>query len=372
MTTRIVRGALGQACGWLVVGMLGCSGESAVVGGNESDKGGGTPPAAETEVDKLRREIVNIRTSSPTGETAGRCLPYELPVDADGTAACKIFTTAPTTSCACDAPNRAPVPDSVRSVVIAEAQSDGYCGSVGPACEDLCVCEDVEATGDALSSCLNGEETGDGWCYVSPAQGIGKLTITCEREPQAIVRFAGAATLGSDEAAFLACSFTSGGVPKKQPLGAVCVPSDELDPTFPGFSRGEVSVDTNATACDSGTCLVQGFQGRVSCPLGSAVGTCTVPGSTAPVVVQVQAQLVERPPSLAATCSCRCAGPGDGPFCSCAEGQECAPLVDPLGLPGDELAGSYCVPAGAVVPADTYPVDTCDQAPEKCSRDRPY
>jgi hypothetical protein len=320
---------------------------------------------------KVRRLLTEIRDSDTL------CMPYQLPLESDGTAACKVFTTQPLADCACDGPNRAPVTESIRAAVITRAQLDSHCDAAGgPACTSLCVCENREAGGDSLTSCLEGKDAkADGWCYVSPSQGIGKLEPPCATDPQAQVRFSGNAALGAEERAYLACSDVSESEAEPRPLGAACVPSDESNPIFSGFSLGEVTVDTDATGCASGTCLVQNFQGRVTCPLGSDVqgggdGACVLPGTSERVLVPVLPQLVARPPSLAATCSCRCAGPGDGPFCSCAEGQECVPLVADLGLPGDQLAGSYCVPQGAINEAPG--ISTCAEVPEQCSNDRPY
>jgi hypothetical protein len=47
-------------------------------------------------------------------------------------------------------------------------------------------------------------------------------------------------------------------------------------------------------------------------------------------------------------CSCRCDGPeGTGPFCACSAGFVCEFLLEDVGMndwPGDNLAGSYCMP----------------------------
>ena len=134
-----------------------------------------------------------------------------------------------------------------------------------------------------------------------------------------------------------------------------------------GFEINHVVLDNNVDGCTSGLCIVQGFQGRVSCPYGT-VGEheCMVPGSGASVTVPVRPQLVSRSPSLGATCTCRCDGPGDGPFCSCGAGQVCKPLIADFGIdgPAREQAGSYCVPDA---PEPTNDVTTCADEPEACS-----
>lgn len=363
------------AVGWggLVLGAgllaLGCSGSSAVVGGNEVGGTGGQSPASTTEQESVKRY------SSSISSRPGLCLPRELPLNANGSAACKIFAATPTASgaCACDSANRAPVSDKTRDAVRALAKEQFRCDEPDlPACADYCVCEDLPVAGSELAACLDSEEANvNGWCYVSPDVGLGTLDPPCEAEPQAKVRFLGSAVFSEAEDGFMLCSQTSTSLAKARPLGSVCVPSDEESPAFSGFQPGEVAIDANATSCLSGVCVVQQFQGRVSCPLGSPVdaGECLLPTSNERVAVQVKPQLVARPPSLAATCSCRCAGPGDGPFCACGEGLDCVPLVADLGLPGDSQAGSYCLPRGASEPFES--VDTCLDAPEKCG-DRLY
>lgn len=354
---------------WLFLSVLGCSGESAIVGGNTEPNGGSAHGGTSNGDAVEKRSLAKvIRRFERIIDAPDRCLPYSLPLDDDGTAACKVLTASlPAASCECNAANRAPVGPAVRQAVIERAREQDQCDQAsGPRCEDLCVCEDLEAAGDDLGRCLGGEsDEGDGWCYVEPAVGIGNSRVPCETEPQAWVRFNGSAHLNEGEQAYLGCSASSDRPLEKGELGAVCVPSDELNPSFSGFGTFDIVVDEGSTSCASGTCLVHGFQGRVSCPFGSAGdGACSIPGSHERVTVPVAPQLVSRPPSVAATCSCRCAGPGDGPFCTCAQGQECAPLVAELGLPGDELAGSYCIPAGAAAPSESR--TTCADAPEQC------
>ena len=130
-------------------------------------------------------------------------------------------------------------------------------------------------------------------------------------------------------------------------VGKPCVPPDESDPMFRGYSNQEVGV-AGTSECSTGVCLINHFKGRVTCPYGQSPSdlenSCLLPGTSRPVLVPVQPQDANRRADLAVTCSCRCAGPGDGPFCSCPSGTECVHVVDNLGLPGSaEVAGSYCI-----------------------------
>lgn len=54
-------------------------------------------------------------------------------------------------------------------------------------------------------------------------------------------------------------------------VGDPCIPSNEKDGVFGGFGLLQAYVETGAFAsCESGVCLIDHFQGRVSCPLGQA------------------------------------------------------------------------------------------------------
>src|SRR5688500_16223768 len=81
-------------------------------------------------------------------------------------------------------------------------------------------------------------------------------------------------------------------------VGDPCVPEDEYSTGFSGFSKGEVNVESRSFQCETRVCLVNHFQGRVSCPYGQtqdeATNTpaCKVPGQEEPIVVPVDAQLV--------------------------------------------------------------------------------
>jgi hypothetical protein len=140
-----------------------------------------------------------------------------------------------------------------------------------------------------------------------------------------------------------------------------------------------VSVYTESPSCDSGVCLVNHFMGRASCPYGQTdqelgSGACRLPGSDAPVSVVVQPQFVERQAAKAVTCSCRCAGPGAGPFCDCPSGTECRPLIDDIGHEESEAwAGSYCIPQGSEYdPTEPPNPATCMVDAQSCGDAHPY
>lgn len=65
-------------------------------------------------------------------------------------------------------------------------------------------------------------------------------------------------------------------------VGDPCLPEDEYDPQFAGFKVTEENIESRSFQCQTRICLVNHFQGRVSCPAGQeAPPTCnpTNPGS---------------------------------------------------------------------------------------------
>lgn len=136
-------------------------------------------------------------------------------------------------------------------------------------------------------------------------------------------------------------------------IGDPCVPEDEYSPTFSGFAVTEVSTESRSFSCQSRLCLVNRFQGRVSCPYGqetdsSGAARCTLPGSDAKVGVSVQPQLLDRRADDAVYCSCRCDGPDPkARYCECPNGFRCSPVVPDFSLGGAQLPGSYCLREGS-------------------------
>ena len=66
-------------------------------------------------------------------------------------------------------------------------------------------------------------------------------------------------------AACIALGCESGGV------GDPCVPEDEYKPDFQGFKISEANTESRSLQCETRICLVNHFQGRVSCPRGQKV-----------------------------------------------------------------------------------------------------
>ena len=53
-------------------------------------------------------------------------------------------------------------------------------------------------------------------------------------------------------------------------VGDPCIPDEEYDPTFQAFSLDDVNVESKSYVCLTRLCLVNHFQGRVTCPYGQA------------------------------------------------------------------------------------------------------
>jgi hypothetical protein len=160
-------------------------------------------------------------------------------------------------------------------------------------------------------------------------------------------------------------------------VGDPCTPEDEFFDNFSGFALGEVNVESRSFQCETRVCLVNKFQGRVSCPYGTngtnpdpmATPTvkhdlpCEVPQFGGYVTVPVNAWKTQRTPDVAVYCSCRC--DGDDPnarYCECPSGFECSEIVTKRGSQGaaqEQLAGSYCIRSGSNVDTITISDKEC-------------
>lgn len=145
-------------------------------------------------------------------------------------------------------------------------------------------------------------------------------------------------------------------------VGDPCIPEDEYTTNFSGFSVEEVNVESRSFQCITRICLVNHFQGRVSCPYGNkdsddnkdnneSPPDCYIPDNYGPedrVEVAVDPQLSKRKASDAVYCSCRCDGPDkNARYCDCPSGFACKPLVDEFKLGRAQLVGSYCIREGS-------------------------
>ena len=166
-------------------------------------------------------------------------------------------------------------------------------------------------------------------------------------------------------------------------VGDPCIPEDEYQTQFEGFSVDEVNVESRSFQCETRLCLVNHFQGRVSCPYGQTAddvntkpGTdparCRVPGTSGEdpadqITAVIDSQDLDRRPENAVYCSCRCDGPDpNARYCECPSGFSCEKLVDDLGLGSGQLAGSYCVREGTVYQKNMKGGPACDRLAANC------
>jgi hypothetical protein len=169
-----------------------------------------------------------------------------------------------------------------------------------------------------------------------------------------------------------------GGLPMACQSGGVgdpCVPEDEYKTEFAGFKVTEENIESRSFQCQTRICLVNHFQGRVSCPYGQpkpAAGStptgcqtptsgdgekdlsCCVPGTDTPIDVEVCGQCAnsKREATQAVYCSCRCdVADGEPPdpnfnFCECPTGYVCSQIRPNVGLGDVQLTGKYCIKEG--------------------------
>lgn len=105
--------------------------------------------------------------------------------------------------------------------------------------------------------------------------------MTFEKIFRAGLKAGGALSLFGGLAAVALVGCPSGGV------GDPCIPEDEYRENFAGFQLAEENIESRSFQCQTRICLVNHFQGRVSCPRGQAApevcssdGDCSGEGET--------------------------------------------------------------------------------------------
>ena len=172
-------------------------------------------------------------------------------------------------------------------------------------------------------------------------------------------------------------------------IGDPCTPEQEYNTDFNGFDYKQVSVESKSFQCQTRLCLVNHFQGRVSCAYGqdatgaalSGTAACKVPGTDSNVLgnpsdkntlAAVQPQCTDRTSDKAVYCSCRCQNvdgkTDDGAvYCACPDGFKCTQLVASTGIGNEGLTGGYCVKNGTQYNASNVCASTCDANTHKCN-----
>ena len=358
-------------CGGLLL-FVACQGESPVVGESRDEplvEGQGPSESGTTN-----QFVEQVRIS----EDVAQCLPRVLALQ-NGAPECVLAEVIPggaeEPDCSCDQPGRRPLSSRMNEIVLAQLPANGFC-NVEETCTNACACEIVPASGEEREACENDvdAEGANGWCYIAPAQGLGnpELVSQCPATQQRRLRLLGDAEKTEEGIVYLACQTTER-LASPSGLGEVCVPSDEYSPTWSSFGVTEINVETGSPACQSGVCLINHFQGRVTCPYGQSEEqalsdpACFVPGNYEPVQVPVEPQLQGRQAEASSICSCRCDGPGPGPFCECPESMSCEPVFQDFGFDGQvDVAGSYCIPKGTEFDSTQLGGPVCDWSLENC------
>ncbi len=149
-------------------------------------------------------------------------------------------------------------------------------------------------------------------------------------------------------------------------IGDPCVPEDEYQQYFSGYAVTEVNIESRSFQCETRLCLVNHFQGRVTCPYGQTeeqakdttplpadqeAQLCHIPGTSGPenrIKVPVNKQFTNRRAINTVYCSCRCDGPDkNARYCKCPTVFQCVKLLDSIDRLGSkELAGNYCIKDG--------------------------
>lgn len=169
---------------------------------------------------------------------------------------------------------------------------------------------------------------------------------------------------------------SAGGTEGNAEVGPACRTIDDLDPNFAGFDVGQLNVQIGDASCLTGVCIVDHFQGRVTCPYGqtedeiqslpaSSGARCRVNEDDAAmgwmsVTVPVAPQLLARRAEQVVYCSCECDGPPspDKSYCTCPSGFACTAL-DPV-----NQAEFYCLKQSVA-----FDPSTLTSSPPMCDKD---
>lgn len=172
---------------------------------------------------------------------------------------------------------------------------------------------------------------------------------------------------------------------KQSGVGDPCIPELEYDPSFNGFTLGDVYLESKSFQCQTRLCLVNHFQGRKTCPFGQTEQGQAPAGYDKPCSLpngdcqqdpkqcvtgrngnaKVPPQCSNHRDDLAVYCSCRCANENgrtdDGAnYCSCPDGYTCKQLVPPTKLGNEGLTGAYCVKSNDMFDPLTSGCEPCN------------
>ena len=114
-------------------------------------------------------------------------------------------------------------------------------------------------------------------------------------------------------------------------VGDPCTPEDEYNTQFAGFKVQEENIESRSFQCSTRICLVNHFQGRVSCPQGQTTTDIQSCGGPTDTSCGAGAKCVESQ-TLAPECTCDINKPGDClAQCSGIQGTSCDPKLKVCG-----------------------------------------
>jgi hypothetical protein len=185
-------------------------------------------------------------------------------------------------------------------------------------------------------------------------------------------------------------------------IGDPCTPEEEYHTDYLGAQVTEVKAESKSYQCQSFLCLVNHFQGRVTCPYGqvsfddggaSNLQPCQTPigqavtgtldggpgdpSNPATFVDSVNKDTVapnceNRPADNSVYCSCRCQNEegktDDGAnYCTCPDGFQCQQLISSIGGASFQgLTGAYCIKSNTNFNANSFQCTQCNAADPKC------
>ena len=187
-------------------------------------------------------------------------------------------------------------------------------------------------------------------------------------------------------------------------VGDPCVPEDEYNAQFAGFKVSEENIESRSFQCETRICLVNHFQGRVSCPLGQAKPeSCASPGEACAGGGTCRAAAVLAPScnpdakdggaadcasfggacNAAGFCQCTSSCP-EGFQCACENGGNCdAPVCTAFvcheegncqvagAEPGDNQGKDCCIP-GTDTPVASPVCGQCDSSTKRDAENAVY
>lgn len=107
-------------------------------------------------------------------------------------------------------------------------------------------------------------------------------------------------------------------------IGDPCIPEDEYRGTFGGFQVQQENIESRSFQCESRICLVNHFQGRVSCPLGQPAKEVCTPGGSACSEGDCVESATFAPDCTADTADrCTSGTCTDNGYCACGGAEDC-------------------------------------------------